>query len=84
MPALVAFILFIVYYVIMVIGEKMAKIGTIDVWLGMWLSTFVLFPVGVFLTWKAMNDSSIMDKEFYGKLIKKLKARFVKSDVAKA
>jgi lipopolysaccharide export system permease protein len=84
MPALTAFVLFIVYYVIMVVGEKMAKIGTIDVWLGMWLSTFVLFPVGVFMTWKAMNDSALMDKEAYSKFFKKIKNRFVKKNVAKA
>ncbi len=84
MPALTAFVLFIVYYVIMVVGEKMAKIGTIDVWLGMWLSTFVLFPVGVLMTWKAMNDSALMDKEAYSKFFKKIKNRLAKKDVAKA
>ncbi|MFT4678359.1 MAG: lipopolysaccharide export system permease protein [Litorivivens sp.] len=84
MPALTAFVLFIVYYVIMVIGEKMAKIGTIDVWLGMWLSTFVLFPVGVIMTWKAMNDSALMDKEAYSKFFKKLKKKLSKKNVSEA
>jgi lipopolysaccharide export system permease protein len=46
-------------------GEKMAKEDNLTPFTGMWLATFVLFPVGFFLTYKAMRDSHLFNKEFY-------------------
>jgi lipopolysaccharide export system permease protein len=38
----------------------------------MWLSSFALFPLGVFLTYKAMNDSALFNPEAYGKFFRKI------------
>jgi lipopolysaccharide export system permease protein len=35
----------------------------------------VLTPVGFFLTYKAMHDSQLFNKEFYYRLIKNIKHR---------
>ena len=52
-------------------GEKFAKEGVTSVFVGMWLSTLVLVPIGCFLTYKAMRDSQLFNKEFYYRLFKK-------------
>ena len=46
-------------------GEKMAKEGTWSSLLGMWISSIVLFPLAVYLTQKATNDSALLDFDWY-------------------
>ena len=46
-------------------GEKMAKEGTWSSLLGMWISSIVLFPLAVYLTNKATNDSALLDFDWY-------------------
>jgi lipopolysaccharide export system permease protein len=72
MPVVVSVALFIVYYIINNIGYKMARDGVWDTWQGMWLSSFALFPLGAFLTYKAMNDSALFNPEAYGKFFRKI------------
>ncbi|WP_370457768.1 LptF/LptG family permease [Dysgonomonas sp. 216] len=77
MPVVISVILFIVYYIIDNVGFKMARDGVLEIWQGVWLSSFVLFPLGVFLTYKAMNDSELFKPEAYGRFIRKI--LFIKS-----
>lgn len=72
MPVVVSVILFIVYYIIDNVGYKLARDGVWVVWQGMWLSSMVLFPLGVFLTYKAMNDSALFNTEAYGNFFRKV------------
>ncbi len=65
MPVVISVILFIFYYIIDNVGRKMARDGVWDVWQGIWLSSVVLFPLGVFLTYKAMNDSALFNMDAY-------------------
>lgn len=65
MPVVVSVILFIIYYIIDNVGRKMARDGVWDAWEGIWLSSFILFPLGVFLTYKAMNDSALFNIDAY-------------------
>jgi len=71
MPVVVSVILFIIYYIIDNVGYKLARDGVWIVWQGMWLSSMVLFPLGVFLTYKAMNDSALFNAEAYGNILRK-------------
>ena len=71
-PLVISVLLFVVYYIIDNTGYKMARDGKIEVWVGMWLSTFVLAPLGVYVTWKAMNDSAVFDKDRYVGWIRKV------------
>ena len=65
LPVVVAVVIFIAYYIIDIGGEKMAKVGTIPVLLGKWLSTIVLAPIGAFLTIKSNNDSVVFNLDSY-------------------
>ena len=60
-PLVISVILFIVYYIIDNGGYKMARDGRLDVWQGIWLSSMVLLPLGIFLTYKAVNDSALFN-----------------------
>lgn len=65
MPVVVSVLMFIVYYIIDTMGVKFARESVIDVWQGMWLSSFVLLPIGIFLTYKAATDSALFNKDGY-------------------
>lgn len=65
MPVVISVILFIFYYIINNIGFKMARDGVWEAWQGMWLSSAVLTPLGIFLTYKAVNDSVILNADTY-------------------
>jgi len=67
-PLIFAILFFMLFYFSSTIGEKFAKENTMTPFTGMWLATFVLVPVGVFLTWKAMRDSQLFNKEYYRKV----------------
>ena len=63
MPIVVSVLLFIVYYIIDNMGYKLARDGRWPVWQGIWLSSAVLLPLGIFLTKKAVNDSAVFNPD---------------------
>jgi len=69
-PVVISVLMFIMYYIIDNSGTKMAREGFWPVWRGMWFSSFVLLPIGIFLTYKAVSDSVIMNPDSYIQLIK--------------
>ncbi len=71
-PLVFAISFFMVYYFTSTSGEKFSKEGSWGMVAGMWFSFFILIPVGVFLTYKAMNDSQVFSKDFYNRFLKKL------------
>lgn len=72
MPLVISVILFIFYYIIDNSGYKMARDGKIPVWEGMWLSTAVLLPLGIFFTYKAVRDSAVFNKDAYLNFFRRL------------
>lgn len=78
LPIVVSVSFFVVYYVIIMMGEKMAREGTLTAFQGMWLSTFILFPVAVFLLYKATNDSNLFNADWYLVRLKRVKALVLK------
>ncbi|MBO7458399.1 MAG: LptF/LptG family permease [Paludibacteraceae bacterium] len=62
-PVVISVILFIIYYMIDNTGYKMAREALWPCWTGMWLSSFVLLPIGIFLTYKAATDSPLFNPE---------------------
>lgn len=71
-PLVISVLLFLVYYIIDNTGYKMARDGRVEVWIGMWLSTAILLPLGIFVTYKAMNDSAVFNKDLYRNFIRRL------------
>lgn len=69
-PLIFAIIFFMVFYFSTTTGEKFAKENTLTPFAGMWLATFILVPTGLFLTYKAMRDSQLFNKEWYYRFVK--------------
>lgn len=74
-PLVISVGLFIVYYIFDNTGYKMARDGKLDVVQGIWLSTMVLLPLGVFLTYKAIHDSAVFNADAYKMFFMKLRGR---------
>jgi lipopolysaccharide export system permease protein len=72
MPVIVSVLLFLIYYIISMMGEKFVRESILMPFAGMWISTFILVPVSIWLTYKAANDSVIMNIETYFVWLKKL------------
>lgn len=80
-PILIAIIYFMVYVILRITFENMAEEIVLPGWLAAWLPAFILFPIGVFLTIKAMNDSKVLDFDKYIAFFKRL---FPKKENAEA
>ena len=73
LPLVFAVIFFVIFHLFNTFGEKFVKEGVMTPFAGMWLSTGVLIPFGVFLTYKAMHDSTLFNKESYYRAFRKVK-----------
>ena len=67
-PLIFAIIFFMLFYFTSTTGEKFAKENTLTPFTGMWMATFVLVPVGLFLNYKAMRDSQLFNKDAYKRI----------------
>ncbi|MEJ5315787.1 MAG: LptF/LptG family permease [Tenuifilum sp.] len=71
-PVVISVLFFIIYYIINITGEKFARELYWNPFMGMWISSFILLPLGIFLSYKATTDSVIMNADFYIEKLKKL------------
>jgi lipopolysaccharide export system permease protein len=79
LPLVISVFFFIVFHIVNTTGEKMVREDTMKPGAGMWMSTVVLIPIGIFLTWKAMKDSNLFNAEFYYRTMRRIGlARFLK------
>jgi lipopolysaccharide export system permease protein len=72
MPAVISTIFFILFWVISFVGEKYTAEGVVPAWQGIWFSSAVLMPIGIFLTIKATNDASLFDLDAWENFFKKV------------
>jgi lipopolysaccharide export system permease protein len=72
MPVVISVLFFVLYYVIDISAQKFVKEMVIPPFPGMWISSFILLPMGIFLTYKATTDSVIMNTETYFNFYKKM------------
>ncbi len=75
--AIIAVLFFVLYWVVDITGTKLARDGAISAASGVFISTIVLFPLGLYFTWKAVHDSAIINTENFGAWWRKLKSRFM-------
>ncbi len=75
-PLVFAIAFFVVFHLLNTFGERLAHEAVLTVFEGMWLSTMVLIPVGIFLTYKAMHDSQLFNSEAYYRIFSTIK-RFI-------
>ncbi len=67
-PVIISVFIFLIYYIISITFEKTAREVVMAPEFGMWISTFILIPVGIFITYKAANDSMRISTHFYSKI----------------
>jgi lipopolysaccharide export system permease protein len=72
MPIVISVVLFIFYWIISTTGEKFSRESSDSVWSGVWLSTFIFMPWGIFLTYKAANDSVVFNIHAWGDFFKRI------------
>ncbi len=72
-PAIIAVLFFVLYWVIDITGSKLAKDGAVSAFVGVFISSAVLLPLGLLFTWNAINDKSLIDTEKAGRLFKNIK-----------
>lgn len=75
LPVVVSTLFFLLYHVISFTGEKFVRSGVIEAGMGMWISSAIILPLGIFLTYKASMDSPLFDLYswalFFGKIFKR-------------
>jgi lipopolysaccharide export system permease protein len=76
MPLVIAVIFFLIFHLLNMFGEKFVQQDVMTPLGGMWMSTFVLIPIGIFLIYKAMNDSQLFSNEFYFRSFKAVRERW--------
>ncbi|HEX7493032.1 MAG TPA: LptF/LptG family permease, partial [Bacteroidales bacterium] len=72
-PAVISIFFFVVYYVVSISGQKLAEEDVIGIFAGMWAASYILLPIGIFLTYKATTDSVILNIDTYLMFFKKVK-----------
>ena len=80
-PLIFAIVFFIIYFFISTRGIKLSKEGVLPSTYGVWMATYILLPVGFFITFKAMRDSNLFSKEFYYRLKRKVIVFFNKKTI---
>ena len=76
LPLVVSVIVFIIYYIISITCEKFIKEGVLATEIGMWISSAVLLPFGIWLTIKTTADSPLMETDSWAKFGGKIKSIF--------
>ena len=74
-PAIISVLFFVAYWVIDITGTKLAKDGAFDPFSGVFVSTYILLPIGIYLTWQAIHDSPILKLGHIKNAYKKIKAK---------
>ena len=72
LPIVISVVFFVIYYVITITSQRIAIAGDIHIFLGVWLSSIIILPIGIFLTIKATTDSALLDGESWKKTFRKI------------
>ncbi|MCD6201901.1 MAG: LptF/LptG family permease [Bacteroidales bacterium] len=77
MPITISVVFFVFYYIISMSGEKFVREDVWSPFSGMWISTFILLPIGIYLTYKSTNDAAIMSPDAYSHFFRRLTDRIL-------
>lgn len=59
LPMVIAIVLFVIYHFVGIFAENSSEEGGMSPWLAAWLSSLIMFPLGVFLTKRATQDKGV-------------------------
>ena len=76
-PAIISVLFFVAYWVIDISGVKLARDGAVSPFSGVFFSSYVLLPTGLYLSWKAINDSAIFNMDAVKSLFRKIKTKIM-------
>ena len=78
-PVIFAVVFFVIFFLLNNFGKKFVREDVLQPVAGMWLATAVLVPIGLFLIYKAMHDSQLLNKEFYFRIFRSFKGMLTQS-----
>jgi len=79
MPLVISVVMFVLYHILSIVGEKSVKEFVMEPWFGMWLASMAFLPLGIFFTIKATSDAPLMETEAWQKFFTKLLHPFKKN-----
>lgn len=72
LPIVISVVFFVIYYIITITSQRIAVAGDMPIFLGVWLSSIIILPIGIFLTIKATTDSALLDRDSWRKTFRKI------------
>jgi lipopolysaccharide export system permease protein len=72
-PAVISIFFFVIYYVISISAQKLVEENLVSSFAGMWAASYILLPIGIFLTYKATTDSMLFNIDTYLAVLRKIK-----------
>ncbi len=82
LPVVFSVLFFLVFHITSISGEKMVDSGVLSPLGGMWLSSMILSPIAIFLTYKAAKDAALFDRDTYTRFIDRLSQKFARKNQA--
>lgn len=73
MPLVIAVVFFLIWHLMNMFGEKFVRQDLMTPFAGIWMASYILLPIGIFLVYKAMNDSQLFNNEFYFRAFKSIR-----------
>lgn len=73
--AIISVLFFLLYWVIDISGNKLARDGEMDAFNGAFMSAYILAPIGAFLTWRAVNDAALFGSDTFKNTLRKIWSR---------
>ena len=70
-PIIISALIFVLYWVVDISGKKLARDGVVNPFTGAFLSSYILIPLGIFLTYHAIRETSLFDFDGFILSIKK-------------
>ena len=70
-PVVIAALLFMIYFVLISVGDSLAASQVVSPFLGMWFASFVLTPIAYILMRAAANDAPVFDKDAWKRFFKR-------------
>jgi lipopolysaccharide export system permease protein len=74
-PVVIAALLFMIYFVLISVGESLANSNVVSPFIGMWFATMVLSPIAFILLRAAANDAPVFNRENWSLFFRKFKKK---------
>lgn len=80
LPVIISVVFFLIYHISSISGEKMVDSGKLLPYEGMWMSSAILMPIAIFLTYKAAKDAALFDRDVYIRFFERMGRVFAKKE----